>query len=481
MLAELNNIKLDKEKTGFFRFKRLNGHYLLTNDLGNHCLLDPIAFKDFLKGDIEGTRPSKNEELLNAGFIRNRLDLNGLSSRYSEKYAFLNQGPSLHIVVTTLRCDHSCLYCQAGSKSLAAKGFDMDISVARKVVDTIFESTSPVITIEFQGGEPLVNFETVKYIIEYALSKNKKAGKKLSFSLVSNLTFMTKERLKFFMENNVIICSSLDGPASLHDKNRICAKNNSYKNTVKWLKAIINEISRNKKYKGKTNALVTITKSSLKFPREIVDEYVRLGLEGVHLRPINPFGVGKSKWRKIGFSGKEFFNFYKKALDHIITLNLKGKDFYERTAKIFLTKILTDKDLNFLDLRSPCGAGIGQLAYNFNGDVYTCDEARMLSAAGDESFRLGNVFEDGYAGLINNDIVKTTCVASCLDGLPACSKCVYKPYCGVCPIYNYVVEGNIFSSMLHNERCKTNMLILDYLFELMQDLKTKSIFYKWVS
>jgi len=480
MPLELKSI--DKQKVGFFRFKELNGQYLLTNDIGEYCFLGPQEFDSFLVGKIEQFCPDRYKELQGKGFIRDMLDFDGLTQKYGSKNMFLGQGPSLHIVVVTLRCDHRCIYCQAGSQPLTAKGLDMDIPTAQKVVDAIFESPSPAITIEFQGGEPLVNFDTVKFIVEYANKKNKFVKKKLIFTLVSNLTFMNQERLEFLIKNNVGICTSLDGPEIPHNKNRISmGKNNSYNNAIKWLKIIKKKIQKSKRYKFKVNALTTVTKSSLSSPEEIIDEFVNLELEGIHLRPVRPFGIDKKIWQKISFSAREFVNFYRKALDYIIELNLKGKKFYERTAKILLTKILTDKDPNFLDIRSPCGAGIGQLTYNYNGDVYTCDEARMLVVAGDESFKLGNVFEDDYMKIISNDILKTICVASCLDGLPWCCECAYKPYCGVCPVYNYVVEGNIFSTIPHNERCKINMQIMDYLFEKMRVPEIKSAFSKWIN
>jgi len=474
--------EIDKERVGFFRFKQLNGQYLITNDIGDYSFLTPQEFDLFLSGKIEQVCPDKYSELQNKSFIRNRLDFDRFSQKYASKNMFLGQGPSLHIVVVTLRCDHRCIYCQAGSQPLTAKGLDMDIPTAQKVVDAIFESPNPTVTIEFQGGEPLVNFDTVKFIVEYANKKNKFVKKKLMFTLVSNLTFMNQERLEFLIKNNVGICTSLDGPEIPHNKNRISrGKNNSYHNARTWLRIIKKKIQKNKRYKYKVNALTTVTKSSLSFPEEIIEEFVNLGLEGIHLRPAGPFGIDKKIWKKITFSEREFVNFYRRALDYIIALNLKGKKFYERTARILLTKILTDKDPNFLDIRSPCGAGIGQLAYNYNGDVYTCDEARMLIVAGDESFKLGNVFADDYTKIISKDIIKTICVASCLDGVPGCCECAYKPYCGVCPIYNYVVLGNIFSTIPHNERCKINMQIMDYLFKKMQVPEIKSVLSKWVN
>ena len=48
-------------------------------------------------------------------------------------------------------------------------------------------------------------------------------------------------------------------------------------------------------------------------------------------------------------------------------------------------------DPNYLDIRSPCGAGIGQIAYSYDGKIYTCDEGRMLGGMGDDIFCIGNV------------------------------------------------------------------------------------------
>ena len=130
--------KINKQKVGSFYFKELNGQYLLTNDIGEHCFLDPLNLDAFLAGKIEQTCPDKYSELQTKGFIRDRLDFDGLARRYAQKNTFLGQGPSLHIVVVTLRCDHRCIYCQAGSQSLAARDLDMDIATAQKVVDRIF-------------------------------------------------------------------------------------------------------------------------------------------------------------------------------------------------------------------------------------------------------------------------------------------------------------------------------------------------------
>ena len=158
---------------------------------------------------------------------------------------------------------------------------------------------------------------------------------------------------------------------------------------------------------------ITVSRFSLSFHKQMIDEYLKLGFDDVYLRPLNPFGFTKNHFKKIGYTVKEYLDFYKKAINYMIELNLKGKKFREKTAYTFLTKILTDYDPNHLDFRSPCGAGIGQLAYNYNGDVYTCDEGRMLSMMDDESFRLGNVRENTYQEIVGSPVTRTMCTASC--------------------------------------------------------------------
>lgn len=476
-----NHNKSKINSTGLLRFRKLGKKYLLTNDLGDFIFLKEKEFKNFTQSELKKSSAIYKEldkkhftsESWNCQNCQERM-----VQRYAQRHEYLNQGPSLHIIVITLRCDHACIYCHASSKSMVRKDLDMTKKTAKKVVDVIFQTISPDIIIEFQGGEPLANFEIVKFIVDYALRKNKKARKKLRFSLVSTLTLLDNKKLNWLYSKRVSICSSLDGPEKLHNKNRpMITGKNGYFLTVQGMKKVEN------KYKDlgfRLNALVTTTRDSLPFWKEIVDEYVKLGLSFIHLRVLNPFGMAKSLQKVIGYTAEEFLEFYKKSLDYIIKLNIKGVRIKERTAAIIIQKAFTDNDPNFLDLRSPCGAGIGQLAYNYNGDVYTCDEGRMLGQMGDKAFNLGNVYENTYEEIISSPVTKSLCVASTLDGLSGCSDCVYLPYCGVCPIFNYSEEGNIFAQSPNNFRCQINKGILDYLFQKFEEPESLKVFKKWI-
>ncbi len=470
-------------KTGFFRFKKLGQKYLLTNDLGDFIFLQKKDFKNFKEGKLK-EEASVYKELDKKHFTSKSWRCENCQARLTNRYAsyrgkYLSQGPGLHIIVVTLRCDHACRYCHASSKNMTRTDLDMQEPTAKKVVDMIFETTSPFINVEFQGGEPLANFGIVKFIVNRVLEKNKKAKKELRFSLVSTLSLLDDKKLNWLHGKKISICSSLDGPEKLHNKNRpkLDGKS-SYRATCQGIK------KTKKKYKDlhyQVNALITTTGDSLPLWKEIVDEYVKLGLRDIHLRPLNPFGMAKGLQKLLGYSAQDFVTFYKKALDYIIELNLRGIDIRERIAKMIAQKAFTDNDPNFLDLRSPCGAGIGQLAYHYNGDVYTCDEGRMLGQMGDGTFKLGNVHKNTYKEIISSEVTKSLCLASTLEGLTGCSDCVYLPYCGVCPVFNYSEEGNIFAQAPNNFRCQVNKSILDYLFRKFETPEALKIFKKWLS
>ncbi|MEK7383464.1 MAG: His-Xaa-Ser system radical SAM maturase HxsB, partial [Elusimicrobiota bacterium] len=373
---------------------------LITNDFGRHCVLTAPEFKSFVEGSLEESSPLYGR-LAQDGFIRDRMDFDALTSVWRTRNRFLWQAPSLHIVVVTLRCNHRCLYCQANSVLMKDRSSDMSLETARKVVDRIFESPNPAITIEFQGGEPLANWPVVKFLVGYARKKNLKAGKSLWINLVTNLSLLDDAKLKFLLKNQVNFCTSLDGPAALHNKNRLFVGGDSHAGAVRWFKKI------HKKTAGKPyriDALLTVTRFSLSRYKEIVDEYAGLGLRGIYLRSLSQLGLAREPRTQIGYEPDEFLEFYRNALDYIIALTKKRKNFFEQTARIFLAKILGDNDPNFLDLRSPCGAGIGQIAYNFDGGIYTCDEGRMFSRMGDESFRIGSVDGGSYNESVSHPV-----------------------------------------------------------------------------
>lgn len=466
-----------------FRFRQLGQRVVITNDLGDWIVVDLSDFEDIVKGRVGPTHPLYGE-LTEKGFYIESMDVERAIERYRQRTSFVGRSTYLHIVVVTLRCNEACTYCHASREPMSRTSADMDLATAKKVVDMIFQSPSRQLAIEFQGGEPLANFPTLKFIVEYAEEKNAQEKRDLQFLLVTNMSLMDDEKLRFLMDHDVLMCTSLDGPASLHDTYRRLANDSAHAKTVGWLSKINEAYAR----RGldtdlwHVDALLTTTRQSFGHAREIVDEYVELGIKTIHIRPLNPMGFASRTWEKIGYTPEDFIEFYKECLDYIIQKNLEGVEIIERGAALFLARILSDEDHGYVDLRSPCGAGVGQLAYDQDGLVYTCDEGRMVARMGDDIFRVGGVREDDLGGVLSHECVRAIGVASCLEALPGCRDCAYLPYCGVCPVYNYVSQGDFFGQRPTNEKCRMNMLALDHIFDILssRDESVRQILERWI-
>ena len=402
-----------------------------------------------------------------------------LAVKYRTKKAFLNDFTSLHMVVVTLRCNSDCQYCQVTREEKNSKQCDMTIRTAKKIVDLIFKSPSSNIKIEFQGGEPILNYSIVKYIVKYAKKLNKKYKKQLEFVICTNLTLSDKAIFRFFKKHNVYISTSLDGPKELHDKNRILQDGKGSYDIV------INRINEARSVMGEdgVDALMTTTNLSLKYSKEIVDEYIKRGFHGIFIRALNPYGFAKKREKEVGYSTDEFIKFYKEVLMYIIDLNIKRTFFMEYYATLFLTRILTPFSTGFVDLQSPTGAGIQGVIYNYDGNVYVADEGRMLAAMGDKRFLMGNVYKSTYKELFCSNMMIDLIKNSCLECLPMCSYCAFQTYCGADPVRNYSTQGDIIGYRPTSEVCKKNKAIIQFLMGLIEENNDEimDVFWSWIN
>ena len=459
-------------KLNYFNFKEKDNNYLITNDMGQYSFLTKQDFKDLIKKKT--IRQELKMELIQKGFIyegSEEIFASNQATKLRRTKEYLLVPTTLHIFVVSKNCNFSCIYCQAGNLN-QNESYNMSKETAKKAVDIAMNSPSRYLTFEFQGGEPLINFETIKYIVEY--SKSISNEKSIEYNLVSNLTLLTDEMIEFFIENKVSICTSIDGDRALQNKNRPYKNFDSYKETTHKIKKL-------KEKQILVNAIETTTKHSLSKYKEMVDEYINLGLESIFIRPLTKLGKADDNWANVGYEAEDFLEFYKKALDYIIEKNKQGIFLSEGHSSIFLKKILLNQPVNYMELRSPCGGAIGQLAYYYDGNIYTCDEGRMLSEMGDDSFKVGNVYKDTYRELMQCDCTKAMCISSCIECLPYCSTCAYMPYCGTCPVINLAQDNNIFQQNPKEYRCKVYGGILDILFSYIEkNSEVVEIFKRWI-
>lgn len=444
-----------------FNFKQFTPkHLLITNDFGAYSFVSKKELKELLQNTMEPSSelyaelfdngfilPDKTEDLIEAALVR---------YRGAKNYLF--GSTSLHIFVLTNECNLNCVYCQARDHQhvLPAK---MSMETAEHAVDIALQSPEPQLNFEFQGGEPLLNFEVLRHIVDYAEAH--KGHHSMIYSVVTNLTLLTDEMMEYFSVHDVRVSTSLDGHELLHDFNR------SGRNGRGSYAAVSAAIEKVRNHKIPIGAIQTTTRESLPYAKEIIDAYRNLGFDSIFIRPLTKLGTAIAHWDEIGYTAEEFIRFYQECLMYILELNRSGIPFQEGHAAIFLSKILHGRSQNYMELRSPCGAALGQVAYFYNGDIYTCDEGRMLAEMGDSAFKLGNVFRNTYEELMASPVCKTVCLSSVLECLPECADCVYQPYCGTCPVLNYANSRNVFKREAGGYRCLVYSGILDSIFEIL--------------
>ena len=458
--------------TPFYFTKISNDKYLISNIFKKFMFISKAQFEDLylysgkINSEIE-------EDLRNYKFVID--DEEAAANYYQKINSGLFRGTFLHIFVLTLECNLKCLYCQAEYK--CAGNSSMSIDTAKHAVDIALQSPEKNLSFEFQGGEPLLNFEALKFIIEY--SNSRKSGKNIKYSLVTNAQAMTDEILNYLSEHDVNICFSLDGPKYVHDKNRPSKNGKSnFENVIKWHSKAM-KLYKNREQK--ISALPTITKYTLPYVKELVDFYVELGKSYISIRPLSPFGRVNENHDELCYTPEEFVKFYSECMNYIIELNLTGKSsIRESFSEIILQKIVGLYAVNYTDLRSPCGAVIGQIAYNWDGNIYSCDEGRMMSNIGINNFCIGNVYRDSYKSCLLSENSCTICNASCIETNPSCSECVFNPICGLCPAYSFYVQNDFVGIPVKQDRCKILRGIFTYLINWLNS-ENKDLCVQWGS
>lgn len=467
-----------------FRFGHLGPERLfVVNEAGEFIILGQEDFAKFLDYDLAPGSPLfldlKAKHLLTDTKVTPVVNL--LATKYRTQKAYLKQFTGLHIVVVTLRCNQRCHYCHASSQPVDDSRWDMNLKTAKNVVDKIMSTPSPSLKIEFQGGDALLNFEVVKSIVKEAKRLNKKAKKDVSFVVCTNLTLMDDDILAYLKKEGISVSTSLDGPREIHDRHRVMRSGGgSYD-------LFVHNLARSREVLGHdmVNALATLTRDSLPHLKDIIEEYIRLGFRGIFLRHINLYGYARSEAHQESFQYPmaEFIEAYKQALRYIIGLNLKGIPLVEDFATILLSRILTPFSTGFVDLQSPTGAGIAGVVYNFNGDVYPCDEGRMLAQMGDRRFYMGNVNRDSYIDIFTSPVMQEIVGQSCVETLPGCHACALQMYCGADPIRNYAMQGNLVGHRPTSDFCEKHKAILEFLLALLDENQpdVMDVLWSWIT
>lgn len=458
-----------------FNFRALaSGKYIITNNTSSFEILDT---RNDLENLIHNKYENLEEILLNNLEAKNfiydhkeyKTKMNIFMSNLSTKiYSNLNK-PSLFLIIPTLRCDLDCNYCQVSRVNINKKGYDLNIDYIDELIRVINLVSDKSFKVEFQGGEPLLNF----YFIETFVKRIKEVivDKDISFVICSTLNNINNEILSFCKDNNIFLSTSLDGNKEIHNSNRPSRYYDSYDRFISKLKT-----SREILGKNNISALSTVTKETLKDYKNFIQGYLDNDFTSISIRPLTFLGYAFND-SKI-YSAEEFFEFYKNCLEYIFEIN-KERLFIEENLLIFLSKILSPFQNNYLDLQSPSSYMMGALVFNYDGKIFGSDESRMLwEMTKFKDLELGDISSKNYNFLDKNNI--TVLSNSFIETMPGCEDCTYKEYCGVDIFHHLSTQGDIIGDKSISFFCKLHTMIFDYIFDSLINRKNiMELYLKW--
>jgi radical SAM protein with 4Fe4S-binding SPASM domain len=132
-------------------------------------------------------------------------------------------------------------------------------------------------------------------------------------------------------------------------------------------------------------------------------------------------------------------------------------------------------------LQSPAGIGIAGIVFNYNGEVYPSDEARMKAEMGDKIFCMGNLLSDSYEEMMLSPALLEPLQESVAESVPMCEECAFLPYCGSDPDYHYATQNDFVGHKVLSGFCKKNMGVFRYVISKMEDdPEARRVLERWV-
>jgi len=146
----------------------------------------------------------------------------------------------------TQECNFRCAYCSYSGNAIRRhrehSSKKMSVETALKCVDFFVNHSTnrDRVALAFYGGEPLLEFELIKIVVDYA--EKKFFGKDLSFQVTTNGSLLTPEVTPYLSEHNFNVTISLDGTSEIHNRSRKFASTgggtfDSIKNNIDAIKA----------------------------------------------------------------------------------------------------------------------------------------------------------------------------------------------------------------------------------------------------
>jgi uncharacterized protein len=134
--------------------------------------------------------------------------------------------PAYHVLTkpTGAVCNLDCTYCFFLSKEALYPGskFRMAEETHEQYIRQLLESHQvPNVTVAWQGGEPtLMGLDFFRHTLEL-IERHKRPEQVIEHTIQTNGTKIDEEWAAFFAEHGFLIGLSMDGPADIHDANRV--------------------------------------------------------------------------------------------------------------------------------------------------------------------------------------------------------------------------------------------------------------------
>ena len=327
----------------------------------------------------------------------------------------------LHVAHT---CNLNCSYCFASQGKYQGDRALMTYEVGKRAFDYLIENsgTRTNLEVDFFGGEPLMNWEVVKRLVQYARSIEKEHGKNFRFTLTTNGLGITDEVIDFCNREMSNVVLSLDGRREVHDRFRVDYKGEgSYERILPKFKQLV-EAREGKNYYMRG----TFTHFNTDFTKDIL-HMADLGFKELSMEPVvcpqgDPYALTEEDLPIL-------LEQYEILAREMIERNKRGEGF------TFYHYMLDLKNGPCIYKRiTGCGSGTEYMAVTPWGDLYPCHQF-----VGDEKYKLGDI----WTGVTNTSVQDEfrSCNAYCRE---ECKDCWARLYCsGGCAANAYHASGSI--------------------------------------
>ena len=308
-------------------------------------------------------------------------------------------------------CNLRCKYCFGDGGSYGGRRSLMSREVGRAAVDFIVKHSGKRkhCEIDFFGGEPLLNFDTVKFVTKYVRQRERETGKIFKLTLTTNGILLDDKKIEWLNENNISLVLSLDGREKIHDAMRPdISGRGSYSRVLKNFKNLVESRDGDNYYmRG------TYTNKNLDFAEDVLSMF-DAGFKILSVEPVvlkdSPLALSEKDLPKIFSEYDRLTEIY---LNHLREGN--GFDFFHFNVDLSNGPCLAKR-------LSGCGAGHEYFAVSTNGDLYPCHQF-----VGREKYKLGDI----YNGVTKSGEETSKYFRdSHILNKPKCRKCPVKYFCG---------------------------------------------------